>query len=509
MTTIINTKIGESKNVARVWLEGQKLARAGVQIGKRYLLVSNKAMARIELREAANEPAAGQVFTVSKRERRGVVTPLIEVRSHELSNVFDNVERVRVAIRQGRIVITAHHQDVKVAEREKRLIEKLRRGEELAVGSLFHGSGVIDRAMHSGLLRSGVGSFVQVGVEIEPEYLDCSLRNSPMLWRDDSVAICSDIREVNWGNNAPQAELLLAGVPCTGASRSGRSKNKLSCAEEHVDAGSLFVYFLDAVKALNPAVVVLENVPEYQDSASMVVIRSVLSSLGYQLSEAVLDGNEFGALERRRRLAMVAVSRGLDTVFDFSSLKPVRQKETTLKEVLEDLPLDSERWKPYDYLAEKEKRDKAAGKGFARQLLTGDEPFCGVIGRGYAKARSTEPFIKHPTDPSLSRLLSVAEHARVKGIPVEMFAGASETTGHEMAGQSVIFPVFEALGQGLGALLTQLAWPEVRVTSYCQPVDAASAGGAGAVCHVVGIKPETLMPANAEGFKQLALSMAV
>ncbi len=72
MTTIINMKIGESKNVARVWLEGQNLARAGVQIGKRYLLVSNKAMARIELREAANEPAAGQVFTVSKRERRGL-----------------------------------------------------------------------------------------------------------------------------------------------------------------------------------------------------------------------------------------------------------------------------------------------------------------------------------------------------------------------------------------------------------------------------------------------------
>lgn len=503
MTTIINTKIGESKNVTRIWLEGHKLARAGVRIGGQYTLNCNKDMARVELREtqaAANE----QVFTVSKRERRGVVVPLIEVRTQKLREVFENVDRVRVAIRQGRIVITAHHQDVKVAEREKRLIEKMRRGDELEVASFFHGAGVLDRAMHSGLLRSGVKSFVQVGLELEPEYLDCSLRNNQMLWREESIAICSDIRDVNWGRNAPQVDLCWAGIPCTGASKSGRSKNKLSCAEEHSDVGALFVDFLEAVKALNPAVIGIENVPEYQDSASMIVIRSVLSTLGYKLYEGVLHGNDFGALEARRRLVVVAVSRGLDAVFDFNMLKPVRQKENAIKDILEDIPQDSDRWKPYDYLAEKEKRDIAAGKGFKRQLLTGDEAFCGTIGKGYAKARSTEPFIKHKTNPELSRLFTVTEHARVKGIPVEMFAGVSDTVGHELAGQSVVFPMFESVGQLIGEMLVRLS-AGVGITSYCQQVCGGGNCGTGKVCQY-GIDPVTQMPATEEGRRQLELA---
>ena len=257
MSTVINTRIGESKNVARLWLEGRKLERAGVKIGARYQLVQNKAMERLELREA---PAAAndQTFTVSKRERRGVVVPLIEVRSRILSEVFANIERVRVAIRRGRIVITALHIETKIRERVKRLTEKLRTGEPLAVASLFHGGGVADKALHSGLRRAGIKSFIQVGVEIEPEYLDSSLDNNPELWNEKSVAICSDVREVNWGHNPPQCDVICAGIPCLGASKSGRSKNKLSMAEEHSKAGDLFVDFLDAVKALNPSICLID-----------------------------------------------------------------------------------------------------------------------------------------------------------------------------------------------------------------------------------------------------------
>src|SRR5690606_27281726 len=102
------------------------------------------------------------------------------------------------------------------------------------------------------------------------------------------------------------------------------------------------------------------------------------------------------------------------------------------------------------YLAEKEKRDKAAGKGFSRQLLTGDEPYCGTIGKGYSKARSTEPFIVHPQTPELSRLLTPLEHSRVKGIPEEVIEGLADTTAHEILGQSVVYPAFQAVAQEIG-----------------------------------------------------------
>lgn len=313
---------------------------------------------------------------------------------------------------------------------------------------------MLDRALHSGLTRSGVSSFVQIGVEIEPVYLDASLRNNPDLWRDDSYVVCSDIREMDWGNNVPECSILASGTPCTGASLAGRAKNKLAFAESHEDAGALFVDFLNAVKATNPAVVLIENVEGYQNTASMTVTRSVLVSLGYQIAEAILDSNEYGTLERRKRLVVVAVSKGMPA-FDFGLVKPIRDKENSLNEVLEDLPLDSDRWKPFEYLAAKEERDIAAGKGFVRQLLDGSEAYCGCIGRHYAKCRSTEPFLKHPTDQSLLRIFTPVEHARLKGVPEEMIAGASNTVAHEILGQSVAYPVFEAVGAALGQYLQE------------------------------------------------------
>ncbi|MDW2239494.1 DNA cytosine methyltransferase, partial [Vibrio sp. 1565-1] len=78
-------------------------------------------------------------FTISKRERNGRVSPIIDLTVQELATVFDGVEMLRVFIRNGAIVISAHHQQERVIERVNRLISKLENGESLSVCSLFHG----------------------------------------------------------------------------------------------------------------------------------------------------------------------------------------------------------------------------------------------------------------------------------------------------------------------------------------------------------------------------------
>ncbi|WP_349238082.1 DNA cytosine methyltransferase [Pseudomonas koreensis] len=367
--------------------------------------------------------------------------------------MFEDDEKVRIAIRNGRIVITALQLQTKIRERLKRLKEKLDRGEKLAVTSLFHGGGVLDRAIHSGLLRAGVGSFVQVGVELEAEYLNASLRNNPDIWQADSIAICSDIRDVSLEGNIPQCEILTGGVPCTGASKAGRVKNDLEFAEEHDSAGTLFFDYLAWVKANNPAIVVLENVPEYQNTASMAVIRSVLRSLGYVLNEEVLDGSDFGALENRKRMVMIAHTPGLGDLFSFENLKTHKVREASINDILEPVPLDSTRWKPYAYLTEKAIKDKAAGKNFGLQRLTGNEDGCGTIGRHYFKGRSTEPFLIHPENPDLFRLFTRLEHGRVKTIPAVLTEGVSETSAHEIMGQSVVYEQFDSIGEEIGSSL--------------------------------------------------------
>lgn len=452
MPTIINTKFGENRGAARIWLEGGKLAREGYSPGLNYDL--ELAQKRIVL-----TPSPKGQYTISKRQRNGRLYPVIDIARQDLADLFDGVETLRVLVTKGRIVITPHHQEAKVAERVDRLMSRLEKNDPLRVCSLFHGGGCVDSALHAGLDQRGVPSKIGVAVELEGKYLESSLANNRELWDEQSIAIESPIQMVDLGRSPTQMDVVIAGIPCTGASRAGKSKNKNEFAESHESAGAMFFNFLNFVQLLNPAIVIIENVPDYASTASMAVIRSVLGTLGYDLQERVFDGNEFGALEARKRLCAVAITRGLDHAFVLDDVAPHMSKPKKLADILETIPNEAANWKTYDYLAEKAVRDKAEGKGFARQLLTGDEPRCGTIGRGYSKARSTEPFIRHP-DPSraqYSRLLTPVEHARVKGIPVSTIQGLAATTAHEILGQAIIYPVFEAIGMALGNALMRVA----------------------------------------------------
>lgn len=446
MTAIINTKLGENRGKARIWLEGGKLAREGYLPGGQY----DRSVADGKI---VIKPNATGAYTVGRKNRKGKEIPIIDICRDDLAELFDGVQMLRVLVTKGKIVIEAHHQHQRVQERVTRLLDRVKTGEPLRVCSLFHGGGLLDKAVHSGLDRVGVESKIGVAVELESAYLESSLENNPELWDEKSIPIESPIQHVRLGPNTPQMDIVLAGIPCTGASRSGRTKNKLKHAEDHESAGAMFFNFLNFVESINPAIVWIENVPEYANTASMAVIRSVLASLGYDVQERILDGNEFGALERRQRLCAVGVSKGLEGVFDLDAVMPHVTKPAQIKDVIDWVPLDSNRWKPFDYLADKELRDKAAGKGFARQLLTGVEDHCGTIGRHYAKFRSTEPFLVHPAIEELSRLFTPAEHARLKGAPENVVDGLADTIAHQVLGQAIIYPAFEAVAMSLGRAL--------------------------------------------------------
>ena len=451
MATIINSKLGKTRGKTRIWIEGFKLLREDIHPGDRY---------RVEPCESGKLKIVidpNGAYKVSKRTRSGVTIPIIDLSNREVNTLFNESDVVRISISSKVIMVSLHQSKDDQQSREKRLIDKLASNISLRVCSLFHGGGVLDHAVHQGLDDAGVESSIVVAVEREAKYLDASLKNNPHLWRDDSIVINSDIELVSLDNaKSMHADLLIAGIPCTGASRAGQSKNGLSLAEEHDKAGSLFFDVLRFIQSLKPSLVIIENVVEYQKTASMMVIRSVLNRLGYVLSEWHFSGNDFGCIENRNRLCVVASSAGLNLDIDLAQVKSCEQSPGTINDVLDDIPLNSDRWKSFDYLAEKEQRDLAAGKGFSRQLLDGSENTCGTIGRGYAKCRSTEPFLRHPFDRALCRIFTKNEHARLKKIPQKIVEGLSETIGHEVLGQSVIYPVFRDIARYIGHQLNKL-----------------------------------------------------
>lgn len=62
----------------------------------------------------------------------------------------------------------------------------------------------------------------------------------------------------------------------------------------------------------------------------------------------------------------------------------------------------------------------------------------------------------HPENEALARIFTPLEHCRLKGIPAYMVEGVSDTTAHQILGQSVIYPAFVAVAKQLGTSIA--AW---------------------------------------------------
>lgn len=449
MPTIINTVLSESRGKPRVWLEGEKLRREGVEIGSRYNaeFTDNGVILRL-----GNEGK----YTVSRRKARTstqVDKPLIEFKDERLQTLFINTPELRVTVLSNRITISARSSYERSQDRFERLKSKLDKGKPLDVVSLFHGGGVLDAAVHEGLKKQGIDSRIAVCVEMEGAYLDSSLRNNSHLFDDESVVIQSMLEKVDFDKKSAHFDCLYAGLPCVDHSVSGKAKKRdtLQGVAERGVSGAMFHYLLRIVEKVNASVLVIECVQPFANSASAAILRTVLEDMGYTLQERVFEGADY-ALEARKRWVMVAIdSKALSEIhFELESVKPTEAKPKNFGAVMETLPNDHAAWKTYDYLVKKEIRDKEAGKGFMRQYASEASETVPCITRQYNKVRSTDVQVKHPEDPTLTRLLTVGEHAHCKGINEALVKGNAVTTAHEILGQSVIWEVFSSIGFYLG-----------------------------------------------------------
>lgn len=463
MASLINRKLKQHRNSPRIYIDEAALfdfapSLQRTQSAEKSLLsynrIWNKDSVVLELDHNGE-------YTLSTKMKDGVLVPVLDINNKKLGELFDHDQELRIAIKSGRVTIKSHASETDIESRENNIITKLKKKATLDVGSLFHGGGFLDVSMHNGFSNAGVKTTTSYAVEMEPRFMNASRNNNKKIFNPNTFFIYSDVALVNY-NNMPKCDILLGGLPCTGASIAGKSKNKLEFAEDHDSAGACFFSFLNAVKSANPSVVVIENVKQYLATASYSIIKSVLGQLGYNLQSVVLNGAEFGSFERRERMVCIAISKGLGTESTFAKLfQNIEElkdlKVTKLKSLLDDIPTDDPSWKEVAYLKSKAISDKAAGKGFEMQFLTEESTSCGVIGAGYQKARSTEPRLLHPTNPDLSRLFTPAEHARIKTHNTDVIKGLPATQAHMILGNGVIGCVFVAVGFSLATTLKSLS----------------------------------------------------
>lgn len=449
-------KVGQNRGAPRVWLEGSQTERAGFAPGQRFDIEIQGKMVVLQANKDGSRVVSGKVMGEKNN-------PVIDINSKALLAIFDGMAAVRVVVKKDQIYLMPLASELKKQERFLRLRTKLENGEPVALGSLSHGGGVLSHAVHSGLQQAGISSRLAFANEIRDELLEHAAVHNDA-WSHDTQILAAPMQELAFDDRGvasiPKVDILEMGLPCSGASRAGKSKRGLVHPEAHPHVGHLVVSALVIVSKTNPAIVLLENVPEYAQSASADILRNQLRDLGYKTHERILNGKEWGALENRNRWCMVAVTHGIE--FDFEQLQPPGVGHQLVADVLDgSIGPDDPKWRSFDYLRTKEVRDAEKGNGFSMQVLVADASSVPTIRKGYAKNGSTDALLQHPDNPALMRAFTPAEHARIKGVPETLVSGLSSTIAHQVLGQGIVYSPFKDVGAHVGNSLNALVGNDI------------------------------------------------
>lgn len=411
MQRYIVRKMGTHRGSPRVYLDIAALSIAGFEPGKTYNRTVDKHKKRLTLELETN----GSYGVCKKARCDGSVTPVIDINSSETLGMFEGLEAIRIVFQQGKIMILPIASEMKRVERLKRLSANMDAGVITTAGISF-GGGVFDHAAHNGLNDAGVASTLAMANEIDEGLLEHASEHNDV-WSANTIGIAAPMQELVQDAAAmarlPQVDVFCGGVPCSGASKAGKSKRGLEMMEAHPLVGHLIASALMIVNRVNPAVCVIENVVPYSETASAQILRQHLRDSGYDVQETVLAAQDFGCLENRVRWFLVATTRGIN--MDLQNLAPTVREVKTLASVLEDIGPSAEDWRTFDYLKTKERRDASKGNSFSMQVVTPDSTSCPTLRKGYNKGGSTDPLLAHPTNPDLLRQLTVGEHARDEG----------------------------------------------------------------------------------------------
>jgi DNA (cytosine-5)-methyltransferase 1 len=437
----------------RFYKQGRRLALAGFAPGKRFTCESiiDRGMLILRITDDGNR-------TVSRKVCNDEEVPVVDITSRDVLAVFAGMDQIRVIVRPGHIYLMALATEVRRQERLGRLLSRLASRQPLDVGSLSHGTGLLSDALKTGMSDVGVNSTLMLANDIDSRYLEHS-QTVPGQWNDDTVELAAPLQVVafdEWATSRlPKLDVLSAGLPCTAASLAGRAKKGLAHSEQDPNVGHLVVAFLQIILRTSPSVVILENVPQWETSASMSILRTTLTDWSYVVHTRVLAASDFGSLENRKRLCVVAVTKGME--FDFDALPEPVAPDHCVADILDPVPDDDPSWSTMAYLRDKEERDLAAGKNFRMQLVDPKDTSVPTIGRGYHKRRSTEPFLRHPNKADLLRLFTPAEHSRIKNASTDYVKGLPDSVAHQVLGQGICCAPFVAVGRMIGRTLLSFA----------------------------------------------------
>ena len=198
--------------------------------------------------------------------------------------------------------------------------------------SLFAGAGGMDIGAHA------AGFNTICAIESDPHCAATLRRNGTrkVVWQAD-VRVVDPLRLLDvLGFKAGEIGLLHGGPPCQPFSQIGKLQGL------NDPRGALIFEVLRFVRAIRPAAVLIEQVPNFlrtqtpQGRRLAEALREEFRTLGYDMHLDLLDAQEHGVPQRRRRALFVCLPTGTPFAFPPSSAKAV-----TVGKALRGLPMPS------------------------------------------------------------------------------------------------------------------------------------------------------------------------
>lgn len=238
----------------------------------------------------------------------------------------------------------------------------------------------------------------------------------------------------------PKHDVLLAGFPCQPFSNIGKREGF-----GHETQGTLFFDVLRIIKYHMPKMFLLENVPgllTIQNGETFRVILDNLESLGYTVFFEILDAQDFGLAQVRKRVVIVGFHPDLNiTSFAF----PQGNKETRIpvSSILEKNPegygISEHLQKSYLFKKDDGKPQVIDNKS-SIQVKT-------LVASYHKIQRLTGTFVKG--GKTGLRLFSELECKRLMGFPDDFVIPVSRTQMYRQLGNSVAVPMMREVANAM------------------------------------------------------------
>lgn len=440
---------------SRINIENQRQLKAsGFSVGTRYDVSYSAGVVEVVATRQGGHVIAPKLF--AKRGGPDEIGERLDLRSLQIHEKFAGQERILVIYLENRLLFLHLPTVARGLERIEQLISAVER-KTLRTAALYAGIGTLDAALHEGFKQSGMHSELTVVNEIWPEAMNGLLNDNPVA-SARTRSFCGGIQEfIAAGAMTDTPDMVTLGIPCKGASKLNVATRDLP--EMHPLAGHQVLNAVMALQRLNfPPLVLVENVTAYADSISLSMLRRVLEEQGYQTQligdrgqngeYTGINSSEFGDIERRVRMALLAYPVGV--TLDIEMIKSGHSAFTVGDIRLPECLVDPAEYDKGQHLNSEHKREN----GWRNRIVSDADTVTPALSAGCWKQRVEDPKLVHPDQPGKCRLPLPEEHAALKGHDVRLIRSLpANSHAHTALGNGTARRCWSEFARALGKSL--------------------------------------------------------